>query len=94
MKWFPDHEKHARKNYSLQKLILGTETSENEPNYLTLAQVHFSILFKMPILMLFIMELTPPGVWVLQRQGFAQRGINPSILDFGDKIATNSSKPF
>lgn len=39
VEWLPDREEPPGKDYSVQKMILGTHTSENEPNYLMLAQV-------------------------------------------------------
>lgn len=39
----PDREEHARKYHFFRKLIVETHTSENEPNYLTLAQVQFPL---------------------------------------------------
>lgn len=39
VQWLPDREEQPGKDYAVQKLILGTHTSENEPNYLMLAQV-------------------------------------------------------
>ncbi|CAK9224331.1 unnamed protein product [Sphagnum troendelagicum] len=39
VQWLPLGDEPAGKDYSLQRLIVGTHTSENEPNYLMLAQV-------------------------------------------------------
>jgi histone-binding protein RBBP4 len=39
VQWLPDREEPHGKDYSIQKMILGTHTSDNEPNYLMLAQV-------------------------------------------------------
>lgn len=39
VEWLPDRHEPPGKDYALQKLILGTHTSENEPNYLMIAQV-------------------------------------------------------
>jgi histone-binding protein RBBP4 len=39
VQWLPVREEPAGKDYSLQRLVVGTHTSENEPNYLMLAQV-------------------------------------------------------
>ncbi|MFS7985823.1 WD-40 repeat-containing protein MSI1 [Helianthus anomalus] len=43
VEWLPDRDEPAGKDYSVQKLILGTHTSENEPNYLMLAQVQLPL---------------------------------------------------
>lgn len=43
VEWLPDRQEPPGKDYSLQKLILGTHTSENEPNYLMLAQVQLPL---------------------------------------------------
>ena len=43
VQWLPDREEPPGKDYSVQKLILGTHTSENEPNYLMLAQVQLPL---------------------------------------------------
>ena len=37
--WLPDVEKPEGKNYSIHRMILGTHTSDNEPNYLMIATV-------------------------------------------------------
>ncbi|KAK4254672.1 hypothetical protein QN277_010021 [Acacia crassicarpa] len=37
--WLPGRHEPQGKNYSVQKMILGTHPSENEPNYLMIAQV-------------------------------------------------------
>ncbi|KAJ2514500.1 Histone acetyltransferase type B subunit 2, partial [Coemansia sp. RSA 2049] len=37
--WFPDVERPEGKDYTLQRLLLGTHTSDNEQNYLQIAQV-------------------------------------------------------
>lgn len=39
VEWLPDLEKPPGKDYSVQKLILGTHTSDDEPNNLMLAEV-------------------------------------------------------
>ncbi|KAK6121036.1 hypothetical protein DH2020_045226 [Rehmannia glutinosa] len=39
VEWLPDREEPPGKDYSVQKMILGTHTSEDERNYLMLAQV-------------------------------------------------------
>lgn len=39
VEWLPDLEKPPGKDYSVQKLILGTHTSDDEPNHLMLAEV-------------------------------------------------------
>ncbi|KAH7858793.1 hypothetical protein Vadar_028125 [Vaccinium darrowii] len=43
VEWLPDRDEPPRKDYSVQKMILGTHTSENEPNYLMLAQVQLPL---------------------------------------------------
>lgn len=43
VQWLPDKEIVADKDYSKQKLILGTHTSDNEQNYLMLAEVHLPL---------------------------------------------------
>ncbi|KAM7470404.1 hypothetical protein LguiA_008587 [Lonicera macranthoides] len=43
VEWLPDREEPPGKDYSVQKMILGTHTFENEPNYLMLAQVQFPL---------------------------------------------------
>lgn len=43
VEWLPDRHEPPGKDYSLQKVILGTHTSENEPNYLMLAQVQLPL---------------------------------------------------
>lgn len=43
VQWLPDRDEPPGKDYSVQKLLLGTHTSENEPNYLMLAQVHLPL---------------------------------------------------
>lgn len=39
VQWFPDVEVHSEKQHSLQRLLLGTHTSEGAPNYLQLATI-------------------------------------------------------
>ena len=39
VQWLPDRVEPPGKDYSVQKLILGTHTSENEQNYLMIAEV-------------------------------------------------------
>lgn len=39
VQWFPDLEKVEGKDYSLQRLLLGTHTSDNEPNFLQIASI-------------------------------------------------------
>jgi histone-binding protein RBBP4 len=39
VQWLPDRVEPSGKDYSVQKLILGTHTSENEQNYLMIAEV-------------------------------------------------------
>ncbi|XP_023770617.1 WD-40 repeat-containing protein MSI1 [Lactuca sativa] len=43
VEWLPDLEEPAGKDYSIQKLILGTHTSVGEPNYLMIAKVHLPV---------------------------------------------------
>lgn len=43
VEWLPDRHEPPGKDYSVQKMILGTHTSENEPNYLMLAQVQLPL---------------------------------------------------
>ncbi|KAI7866984.1 WD40-repeat-containing domain protein [Spinellus fusiger] len=37
--WFPDVESRPDKNYKIQRLLLGTHTNDEEPNYLQIASV-------------------------------------------------------
>ena len=37
--WLPDIERPADKDYYIQRLLIGTHTSEGSPNYLQIAQV-------------------------------------------------------
>ncbi|CAO3700587.1 unnamed protein product [Rhizopus stolonifer] len=37
--WFPDVENRPDKNYKTQRLLLGTHTNDEEPNYLMIASV-------------------------------------------------------
>jgi histone-binding protein RBBP4 len=39
VQWLPDKAYPADKDYSVQRMLLGTHTSENEPNHLMIAQV-------------------------------------------------------
>src|SRR5689334_1575138 len=39
VQWLPDKTVPQGKDYSIQRLILGTHTSDNEQNYLMLAEV-------------------------------------------------------
>nr|QKY15247.1 nucleosome remodeling factor (CAF1) [Polytomella parva] len=43
VQWLPDKEYHYDKGYSKQKLILGTHTSEDEQNYLMIAEVQLPL---------------------------------------------------
>eukprot|EP00850_Spirogloea_muscicola_P022410 SM000292S11265 [mRNA] locus=s292:84556:85301:- [translate_table: standard] len=43
VQWLPDKQEPAGKDYSVQRLILGTHTSENEQNYLMLAEVQLPL---------------------------------------------------
>ncbi|KAJ1429970.1 WD40/YVTN repeat-like-containing domain superfamily [Sesbania bispinosa] len=39
VEWLPDRDEPQGYDFCLQKVILGTQTAENEPNYLMLAQI-------------------------------------------------------
>ncbi|KAF0919771.1 hypothetical protein E2562_031467 [Oryza meyeriana var. granulata] len=39
VEWLPDRAEPAGKDHSVQEMVLGTHTSDNEPNYLMLVQV-------------------------------------------------------
>ena len=43
VQWLPDRTEPEGKDYSVQELILGTHTSENEPNFLMRVEVLLSI---------------------------------------------------
>ncbi|GAQ89441.1 Nucleosome remodeling factor subunit CAF1/NURF55/MSI1 [Klebsormidium nitens] len=43
VQWLPDRSEPAGKDYSVQKLILGTHTSDNEQNYLMIAEVQLPL---------------------------------------------------
>lgn len=43
VQWLPDRAEPAGKDHSVQKMVLGTHTSDNEPNYLMLAQVQLPL---------------------------------------------------
>ena len=43
VQWLPKREEPAGKDYSIQQLILGTHTSENEQNYLMRAEVQLPL---------------------------------------------------
>lgn len=43
VQWLPSRIESPCKDYALQKLILGTHTSDNEPNYLMIAQVQLPL---------------------------------------------------
>ncbi|KAG6425089.1 hypothetical protein SASPL_115513 [Salvia splendens] len=43
VEWLPDLQEPPGKDYSVQKMILGTHTSENEPNYLMVAQAQLPL---------------------------------------------------
>ncbi|KAG2310857.1 hypothetical protein Bca4012_025362 [Brassica carinata] len=43
VEWLPDREEPSGKDYSVQKMILGTHTHANEPNYLIIAQVQLPL---------------------------------------------------
>ncbi|RCH96588.1 CCR4-Not complex caf1 ribonuclease subunit Caf1 [Rhizopus azygosporus] len=42
--WFPDVEESPDKNYKVQRLLLGTHTNDDEPNYVQIASVKIPIL--------------------------------------------------
>jgi hypothetical protein len=37
--WFPDVENRPDKNYKTQRLLLGTHTNDDEPNYIMIASI-------------------------------------------------------
>jgi histone-binding protein RBBP4 len=41
--WLPERKEVPEKDYSVQKLVLGTHTSENEQNHLLIADVHLPL---------------------------------------------------
>lgn len=43
VQWLPDRTEPPGKDYSIQKMILSTYTSDNEPNYLMLAHVQLPL---------------------------------------------------
>ncbi|KAJ7552088.1 hypothetical protein O6H91_06G041400 [Diphasiastrum complanatum] len=43
MQWLSERQEPPGKDYSVQKLILGTHTSDDEPNYLMLAEVQLPL---------------------------------------------------
>ncbi|KAJ3674517.1 hypothetical protein LUZ60_005133 [Juncus effusus] len=43
VQWLPDREEPAGRDHTVQKMVLGTHTSDNEPNYLMLAQVQLPV---------------------------------------------------
>lgn len=43
VEWLPDREEPPEKDYSVQKLILGTHTCEDEQNYLMIAQLQLPL---------------------------------------------------
>lgn len=43
VEWLPSREEPPGKDYSVQKMILGTHTSEDEPNYLMIALVQLPV---------------------------------------------------
>ncbi|KAJ7559142.1 hypothetical protein O6H91_04G072200 [Diphasiastrum complanatum] len=43
VQWLPERQEPPGKDYSVQKLILGTHTSDNEPNFLMLAEVQLPL---------------------------------------------------
>lgn len=42
--WFPEVEESPDKNYKTQRLLLGTHTNDDEPNYVQIASVKFPTL--------------------------------------------------
>jgi len=43
VQWLPDRHQSPTADYSLQKMILGTHTSEDDPNYLMIAEVQIPL---------------------------------------------------
>ena len=43
VEWLPERDEPAGSDFSLQKMILGTHTSDDEPNYLMIAQVQLPL---------------------------------------------------
>ncbi|CAN7067254.1 unnamed protein product [Brassica rapa subsp. trilocularis] len=43
VEWLPSRDEPPGQNYSVQKMLLGTHTSDNEPNYLMIAQVQLPL---------------------------------------------------
>jgi len=43
VQWLPDRHQSPTKDYSLQKMIVGTHTSGDEPNYLMIAEVQIPL---------------------------------------------------
>ena len=43
VQWMPDKRTPAGKDYSVQRLILGTHTNDGEQNYLMLGEVHLPL---------------------------------------------------
>jgi len=43
VQWLPDRTEPEGKDYSVQELILGTHTSENEPNFLMRCEVQLPL---------------------------------------------------
>jgi len=43
VQWLPDRHQSSTADYSLQKMIVGTHTSEEEPNYLMIAEVQIPL---------------------------------------------------
>lgn len=43
VEWLPDRQEQPGQDYSLQKLILGTHTSQDEPNYLLVAHLQLPL---------------------------------------------------
>ena len=43
VEWLPEREEPTGKGFAVQKMILGTQTSEDGPNYLMLAQVQLPL---------------------------------------------------
>ncbi|TVU18587.1 hypothetical protein EJB05_34694, partial [Eragrostis curvula] len=43
IQWLPDRVEPPGKDHSVQKMVLGTHTADNEPNYLMLAQIQLPL---------------------------------------------------
>jgi hypothetical protein len=56
LQWLPDKVVQPDQDFSVQRLILGTHTSEDENNYLMLAEVRLRT-FPLFLTYLFLLEL-------------------------------------